>query len=337
MKKIKKFIIVALSAVMLICVNINTVKSDEINKYVYLGGEPFGLKAFSDGVMIVDIESFYDGEKYVCPAEKCGLKKSDIITKVNGKEIKTNEDFKSFTHNCQGESLTLTIERDNKEYEKKITPIKNTVDVYLIGAWIRDSSAGIGTVTYYDSEKCYFAALGHGICDSDTGALIPLDYGEAVKANIISTDKSVPGKPGNLNGYFSEEILGKIEKNTDIGIFGKTKSDVTNIKQKVKVSSSSDVKIGNATLCTTIIDDIPKEYKVEIVSINKHFNSQNNNFVIKITDERLIDEAGGIVQGMSGSPIIQNGKLVGAVTHVLINDPTKGYGIFIENMMEAAG
>ena len=336
MKKIKKFIIVALSAIMFIGVNINTVKSDEINKYVYLGGEPFGLKAFSDGVMIVDIESFYDGEKYVCPAEKSGLKKCDIIKEINDNKIKSNEDLKNYTQNCNGETLELTIERNDKRYTKEITPIKNTVGIYLIGAWIRDSSAGIGTVTYYDSNEGNFAALGHGICDSDTGALIPLDYGEAVKANIISTDKSVPGKPGNLNGYFSEEILGKIEKNTDIGIFGKTKSDITNTKQKVKISSSSDVKIGNATLYTTIKDDIPKEYKVEIVSINKHFNTQKNNFVIKITDERLIAETGGIVQGMSGSPIIQNGKLVGAVTHVLINDPTKGYGIFIENMMEAA-
>ena len=334
MKNFKKFILVALSTLIIIGTNSNTARSDEINKYVYLGGEPFGLKAFSDGVMVVDMESFYDGEKYVCPAEKCGLKKSDIITEINGTEIKTNEEFKSYTQNCQGETLTLTIERDNQEYKKEITPVKNTVDVYLIGAWIRDSSAGIGTVTYYDNEEGYFAALGHGICDSDTGALIPLDYGQAVKANIISTNKSVAGKPGSLNGYFSDESIGKIEKNTNNGIFGKIETIVTKSKPKIKISSSSEIKNGKATLYTTINGDTPKEYNIEIISINK-FSDKNNSFVIKITDDRLLSETGGIVQGMSGSPIIQNGELVGAVTHVLLNEPTKGYGIFIENMIEA--
>lgn len=332
MKILKKFLSVALTGIITAAAGSMPCNGGEIEKYVYLGGEPFGLKMYSDGVMIVELESYFDGCKYVCPAKSAGLKESDVIKKINGVDISSNEKLREMALNSNGDTLEITIERDNKEETKEITPIKNTAGNYLIGAWVRDSSAGIGTVTYYDSDQSYFAALGHGICDCDTYALMPLASGEAAMAEISSVTKSTNGSPGSLNGYFSDKTIGEITQNSDIGIFGTFDESILEGKKKYPVAKISELKTGKATVYSTIEGNTPQPYSIEVTSISRN-PSESESFTIKITDERLLNKAGGIVQGMSGSPIVMDGKLIGAVTHVFVNSTNEGYGIYAGNML----
>lgn len=227
----------------------------------------------------------------------------------------------------------MTVERNGNEINKSVTPIKNTVGIYLIGAWIRDSCAGIGTITYYDKDNNYFAALGHGICDNDTSALMPLATGEVVEANISGITKSTSGNAGSLNGYFTDSKIGVLTKNTSIGIYGTINDNCRNNEKKVKIADKNEIKTGSAQVYTTISDDKIGCYDIEITRICNRSEDSNENFVIKITDNELIKNCGGIVQGMSGSPIVQNGKLVGAITHVFLNQPNEGYGIIAQNMV----
>lgn len=333
MKFLKNFLSVALTAIISISATAIPCNSGELPRYVYLGGEPFGLKMYSDGVMIVELESYFDGCKYVCPAKDGGLKESDVIKKINGEDISSNEKLREVTLTSNGNPLEVTLERDDKTLTKQITPIKNTAGNYLIGAWVRDSSAGIGTVTYYDSDQNYFAGLGHGICDCDTSALMPLASGEAVVAEISSVTKSTNGCPGSLNGYFSERTIGEITKNCDYGIYGSFDNSLTENKEKIQIAQRSELKKGKATVYTTIEGNSPQPYEIEITGISRNENS-NESFTVKITDDALLEKTGGIVQGMSGSPIVMDGKLIGAVTHVFVNSPNEGYGIYIGNMME---
>lgn len=328
----KNFLSVALTAIISISATAIPCNSGELPKYVYMGGEPFGLKMYADGVMIVNLESYYCGNKYVCPAKNAGLKESDVIKEINGTEITSNEILREITTGSDGNTLEVTLERDGKTLTKQITPVKNMAGTYLIGAWVRDSSAGIGTVTYYDSDKAYFAGLGHGICDCDTAKLMPLATGDAMVAQISSVTKSTSGSPGSLNGYFSDRIIGNITNNCDIGIYGTFDNSLTENKQKLQVADFSEIKKGEATVYTTVEGDSPKAYSIEITRVN-HNENANESFNLKVTDKELLSKTGGIVQGMSGSPIVQDGKLIGAVTHVFVNSPDEGYGIYIGNMM----
>lgn len=205
--------------------------------------------------------------------------------------------------------------------------------MYLIGAWVRDSCAGIGTITYYDEQNNYFAALGHGICDNDTSYLMPLEHATVLSASISGISKSSSGKAGSLNGYFKDEVLGNLTKNTPIGIFGRPEENYSYKQKQVELAQTDEIKVGEASVFTTISGNNTEEYKIEITRICNKSKDSNENFVIRITDDRLLEECGGIVQGMSGSPIIQNGKLVGAVTHVFLNKPQEGFGIAIQNMV----
>lgn len=205
--------------------------------------------------------------------------------------------------------------------------------MYLIGAWVRDSCAGIGTITYYDEQNNYFAALGHGICDNDTSYLMPLERATVLSASISGISKSSSGKAGSLNGYFKDEVLGNLIKNTPIGIFGRPEENYSYKQKQVELAQTDEIKVGDASVFTTISGNNAEEYKIEITRICNKSKDSNENFVIRITDNRLLEECGGIVQGMSGSPIIQNGKLVGAVTHVFLNKPQEGFGIDIQNMV----
>jgi stage IV sporulation protein B len=204
--------------------------------------------------------------------------------------------------------------------------------MYLIGAWVRDSCAGIGTVTYYDTDN-HFAALGHGICDSDTSVLMPLSSGEVVKASISGVTKSTSGKAGSLNGYFTDNKIGTLTKNTAIGIYGTTEDYYSVTENKIEVAQADEVKTGSATMYTTINNSEVCSYDIEITRICNKKADSNENFVIRIKDDNLINSCGGIVQGMSGSPIVQNGKLVGAVTHVFLNRPEEGFGVLAQNMV----
>ena len=333
MKKFKKILSVALSGAILLGFSQITAVSETESQSVYLGGRPFGVKFYNNGVVVINLESYYDGNKYVCPAKEGGIKVNDVIKEVNGETICTNEALQNAAVSSNGEAISLTIERDGKELTKNVMPKKNTAGMYLIGAWVRDSCAGIGTITYYDTEKNYFAALGHGICDNDTSLLLPLGSGEAVHANINGVTKSSCGKAGSLNGYFTDSTIGYLIKNTDVGVYGTISDNFSNSERKIEISDNHDIETGSAELYTTIEGEEPQYYSIEITKIVNLNSDCNENFVIKITDGKLMKNCGGIVQGMSGSPIIQNYKLVGAVTHVFLNNPSEGYGITAQNMV----
>lgn len=300
---------------------------------VILGGQPFGVKFYNDGVMVIELEEFFNGSHYVCPAKEGGLQVDDVIKKVNGIEIKTNEDLQETATGCGGKGMSFIIERDGKELCKTVKPQANTVGTYLLGAWVRDSCAGIGTVTYYNPDDNYFAALGHGICDRDTGAMMPLGEAEIVGASISSVEKSSTGKAGSLNGYFNDKTLGTVTTNTINGIYGTIIDNSYLNGDKLEIAEFDEIQTGDAQLFTTINGERPESYDLKITSIRNDNPRNNENFVIKVTDKRLLDECGGIVQGMSGSPIVQNGKLIGAVTHVFLNNPEEGYGVAAQFMV----
>lgn len=300
---------------------------------VTLGGQPFGVRFFSDGVMVTELEAFYNGERYVCPAEEGGLQVGDVIKKVNETPISTNEALQHEAFGCNGNPIRFTILRGGKELVKTVTPQKNMVGIYLLGAWVRDSCAGIGTVTYYDAQSKRFAALGHGICDQDTSALLPLGSAEVVKVRVNSVTKSTQGKAGSLNGYFSDKPLGSLTKNTPCGIYGTINDNIPQQGVTLEIAENGEIHTGKAALYTTVEGEKCASFEVEITKICDFDPQSNENFVIKVTDRQLLDKCGGIVQGMSGSPIVQDGKLAGAVTHVFLNNPHEGYGITAQNMV----
>ncbi len=333
MKKFVNIITVAVCALFLITASVSAGTVSAEGKSVYLGGQPFGVRFYNDGLIVVELEEFFDGTQNVCPAKKAGLKVNDIIKEVNRIPVRTNEDLQNAAVNCEGKPISFIIERDGDRKEIVITPQKNNMGVYLLGAWIRDSCAGIGTISFFDKDKNYFAALGHGICDNDTSALLPLGSAEIVKANISSVTKSVDGKAGSLNGYFGEETIGTLTENTPLGIYGEPNSGMLDSSKEIEIADYSEIEKGEAEIYTTIDGENAACYTAEITKLCNADENSNENFVIKITDKSLLDSCGGIVQGMSGSPIVQNGKLVGAITHVFINNTAEGYGIAAQFMV----
>ncbi len=305
----------------IISVNAQTVYPNE----VVLGGMPFGLKIFTNGVVVIKI----NGDN--TPAKKAGIKINDIITKADNEAITSNEQLKEIIENSDGETIEITLTRGEKTLTKILTPIKDESNLYAAGMWVRDSTAGIGTITYFDKSSKTFGALGHGICDKDTAMLLPIRDGEILSATINSYQKADANSVGGLNGYFDSEKIGEIKVNNDYGIYG-VYDKLTN-KRTVKVAKEEEIKCGKATIVTTINGQEMKEYEIEIEKLNLNKTS-GQNMIIRVTDEELLEKTGGIVQGMSGSPIIQDKKLVGAVTHVFINNPEKGYGISISNMLQ---
>ena len=298
-------------------------------------GKPFGIKIYTDGVMVVGIDSVVTENGKVTPAENAGLKKGDTIISLNSQKVYSNEDVAKIIEESGGEEIILEISRGEKRKTLKIKPaLCFESGKYKTGIWVRDSSAGIGTLTFYNPAKNIVCGLGHGVCDVDTGKLLTLNSGELVEAEIIGVNKGTEGNPGELMGRFKESCLGELKINNDTGVYAKC--DIDYEKDKLcTLALKQEVEVGEAYIYSTVDGETPKYYKCMIEKI-AHNNSMTKNLVIKITDERLIQTTGGIVQGMSGSPIIQNGKLIGAVTHVLVDDPTKGYGIFAENMLETA-
>ncbi len=333
MKKFKKFSVILLSAFMISSSASAFAASHVSSRSVYPGGQPFGVRFYNDGVIIVELEPFFDGKGYVCPSKQAGLKVNDVIKSVNGIKVNSNEELQNAASKSRGGKLKLEVERSGKSITKEITPVKNTAGAFLLGAWVKDSCAGIGTVTYYDSSQNYFAALGHGICDNETSALLPLGSAEVLKANISSVSKSVEGNPGSINGYFTDSKLGSLIKNTENGVFGTLSSKDFEHGKKLELADNSEIHTGKAEIYTTVDCGGVKSYSAEITGILNRDNDSNENFVIKVTDSELIKKCGGIVQGMSGSPVIQNGKIVGAVTHVFMNKPNEGYGVLIQNMV----
>lgn len=295
---------------------------------VYPGGMPFGIKFFTNGVIVVG----FDDEK-TNPAFCAGLRLYDVIKKVNDKDVSGSININEIIESSNGQPVTLTFVRAGKENTITFNPkYSESEKKYICGIWLKDSGAGIGTITFVIPENYVFGGLGHGICDSETGELIPINSGSVTGVTVNGIVKGKSGTPGELKGYFNSSKSGALISNTECGVFG-VLGDTSSMKNSdtMPIGLKNDLKEGKATILCTLDDNIRKEYSIEISDINKSATG-NKCFTIKITDPNLINTTGGIVQGMSGSPIIQNGKIVGAVTHVLINDPCKGYGIFIENM-----
>lgn len=310
--------------------NVNQ-RAADTSELVYVGGYPIGLKLYADGVVIVGTEAVDTENGSVNPAEKAGLKIGDIIKKIDGKQIKLNSDVSSIIEKSSGQALIFTVERKGKAFDVSFeTEYSVSEGKYKAGLWIRDSSAGIGTVTFCTQDG-YFASLGHAVCDIDTKECIPISRGECTTAKITGFIKGVQGSAGELCGYLENETIGKIYSNCDIGVYG----EIDNLPEKelYPIAKQDEVKEGKATVVTTLDSGETQEYEIEIQQINLS-STDNKHLVLKVTDPNLIAKTGGIVQGMSGSPIIQNGKIIGAVTHVFLNDPTGGYGITAQTMLQ---
>ena len=302
-------------------------------RMVSVAGTPFGVKMFSDGVMVVGFSDIETAMGNICPAKSAGLQLGDVITKLDGEKVQSNTDVERHI-NRRGESIVkVTFLRDGVEMSVKLVPIKdNTSGNSRTGMWVRDSSAGVGTMTFYDVQKGMFAGLGHGIKDSDTQKDIRLLSGEIVAVNITGYTPSSNGEAGELKGTFMSEIpLGRVWANSASGVYGSVFSVPKG--NMMAVASPAQVQTGEATILTTIDGTKPKQYDIVIEKISLTGSNQDKNMVIRITDQELLEKTGGIVQGMSGSPIIQIGKLVGAVTHVFINQVNRGYAIFAQNML----
>ena len=300
-------------------------------------GKIVGITMDTDGLLVLGTDSV-DGEKNLTAMPCKGvLQVGDRILEANGEYMENKEMLMEVVEESNGSPVTLKLKRLGKEREVSITPVFSVMDgTYKIGAWIRDSIQGIGTVTCYDHETGMVAALGHGVYDADTDALMEIREGALVSAELKEIIRGQDGEAGKLNGdLLMHDKIAVVEKNTEKGIFGIGNENVFQDKE-VPIASSSEVKKGEAVILSDLEGGDVKPYRIEIEAIQRNGRKAHKDMTIRITDERLLQLTGGIVQGMSGSPVIQNGRIVGAVTHVLVNDPTRGYGIFIENMLEAA-
>ncbi|MBE6626491.1 MAG: PDZ domain-containing protein [Ruminococcaceae bacterium] len=308
------------------------VKYDKVD----VGGMPFGVKFYSKGLVVVGFTEIETEIGMKTPAYDAGLRVNDIITHVNGDEVKTSDDFIKKIEESDS-AIQITYVRDGNNCTVSFTPSLSTDGKKRTGMWIRDTTAGIGTVTYMIHETGEFAGLGHGICDSDTGELLKMDRGTVVDVQISGISKGVAGTPGELKGYFTSDKSGVLLGNTVCGVYGVMSDAPDEVcpQHNIEVADRSEVYSGKACIWCTVDSDGPCRYEIEIGEINRD-SKDNRSFEVTVIDPALLSKTGGIVQGMSGSPIIQNGKLIGAITHVLIGDPAKGYGIFIENMINAA-
>jgi stage IV sporulation protein B len=311
------------------------------DKKVIPSGEAIGVKIQTRGVLVVGLSSITteDGKKR-SPAADAGFEIGDTILEINSKKIEKDRDITNMVNNSKEESLNFLIERDGRQQNIDVKPVKSLEDsFYRIGLWVRDNIAGVGTMTFIDPDTNSFGALGHGITDIDSGVLVDISKGSVLKSKVASVQKARKTIPGEIVGIFyeSQDPYGEINKNTNFGIYGSLNlKERQNLAEPMPIALSYQIREGPATILTTIDGNKVEEFDIEIQKVNRQSTSNNKSMQIKVTDQRLLDITGGIVQGMSGSPIIQDGKLVGAVTHVLVNDPTRGYGIFIEWMLEEA-
>ena len=278
-----------------------------------------------------------DNKKYK-PYENTGIEEGDTIVKANNVQINSTDDLIETVNNSNGKEIKLEYISDEETKECSIIPVKQENNEYKLGLWVRDSAAGVGTVTFYEPETRTFGALGHGISDIDTGELIDIASGEFVTTRILNIEKGENGTPGKIQGSIEkQEKIGTINKNTRFGIYGTVNNlyslNLDNSKE-VEVATRDEIKKGKATILCNLDNDKPQEYEIEIEEIYKDNNYNNKSMEIRVTDKELLEKTGGIIQGMSGSPIIQNGKFIGAVTHVLVNNPEEGYGVFADIMIK---
>ena len=311
-------------------VNVSTVKN---TKVVPLGNI-IGIKLYSNGVLVIGMTEV-EGKK---PYENTGIKEGDLITTVDNVTVTTTEELIKCVNNSQGKLVKIKYIREGTEYVTDIEPVKTKEDKYKIGLWVRDGACGIGTATYYDPGTGKIATLGHGIVDRDTDKLITIESGKLLTSTITKIKKGEKGNPGEIKGIINDnQTIGSINLNTDFGIYGNLKEINTlgiDKKNSLEIALKNEIKTGEATILLALEDEIRKEYKIEIKKIYKNNTEDNKSMLIEITDEKLIEKTGGIIQGMSGAPIIQNGKFIGAITHVLVNNPLQGYAVFGEIMIK---
>ncbi|MBR4139035.1 MAG: SpoIVB peptidase [Lachnospiraceae bacterium] len=310
------------------------------NTAVILGGMPVGIYLKTEGVLILGTEAIENVHGTLCEPAKNIVKSGDYIIGINGDKIESKRELLSAISKLENSQVVLAVRRDDEEIEVKLNAIEVNRHKYNLGIWVKDSVQGLGTITYL-KENGEYGALGHGIYGSEGKELLEIRDGGLYNTELLGITKGEKGTPGGIEAvilYNTNNYLGGIDENTDIGIFGKIAEveEITTNPRMISIARKKDIKVGEATILCTLQDTI-EEYSIKIEQVDYFLRDKNKGMVIRITDERLLKKTGGIVQGMSGSPIIQDGKLVGAVTHVLVNDPTRGYGIFIENMLEAAG
>ena len=322
MKKFKK-IQALLLVLVLLCIPLQRAEAAEGRRLVPVG-EVVGIQLETQGVV-------------VARAEGGKIRPGDVIVEMNGKQVSSGEDIRAIAEGLEpGENVDITVLRDGKSLCISRAVTSQADGTAVMGLWLRDRISGIGTVTYYDPENGSFGALGHGITDVDCGLCLPLRSGFITESGVSAVLKGAAGAPGQLcGGLEPDKALGDLSANTTRGIFGSVNENGWSPEQAIEAAEPSETVLGAAEILSTVEGEEPQRYGVEIVRLYSG-SADGRDMMLKITDPRLLEKTGGIVQGMSGSPIIQNGKLVGAVTHVLVNDPTRGYGIFIENMLDAA-
>lgn len=304
-------------------------------------GNIAGVKLYTSGVLVVGMSEIEgsDNKKYK-PYENSGIEAGDTIIKVNETEINSTEELVETVNSSQGRDIKIKFIHDEETKECSITPVKTRSHEYKLGLWVRDSAAGVGTVTFYEPSTKTFGALGHGITDIDTNELINIASGEFVTTRVLNITKGESGEPGKIQGTIeNQQNIGKISKNSKFGVYGKVDNlSSLNIdtSKEMEVASRDEIQTGKATILCSLDNQKPQEYEIEIQKIYKENNYDNKSMQIKVTDEKLLEKTGGIIQGMSGSPIIQNGKFIGAVTHVLVNNPQEGYAVFGDIMLKQA-
>ena len=302
-------------------------------------GQVAGLKLYTSGVLVVGMSEIKgtDNEKYK-PYENSGIEEGDMIIKVEENDISDTNDLINTVNESNGETLDIVYVRDGKTLECSIRPIQISKKEYKLGLWVRDSAAGIGTMTFYEPSSGKFAALGHGISDIDTGDLINISNGEFITTKVLSITKGAKGNPGKIQGTIENSTnIGQIYKNTNIGIYGTVDNlGSLNFKgqKELDVAVRNEIELGKATILCSLDENEVEKYEIEIEKIYINNNYDNKSMLIKVTDKELLQKTGGIIQGMSGSPIIQNNKFIGCVTNVLVNDPTQGYAVFGDLMIK---
>ncbi len=310
-------------------------QTDSKQEMLLPGGTSFGVQLQTEGVLVVGTAPVDCPGEDISPAEQAGIHAGDILSSIDGKAVNTVSGVVEQVEKSDGQPLKLTVTRQGKSLEVNLCPVRSeSENTWKAGVWIRDSTAGIGTVTFYCPRSNSFSGLGHGICDSDTGVLMPLLRGSVMEVTISGIQKGHKGAPGELRGYFSSAKIGSLIGNTVCGVFGVlNKLPDYSETDLLPVATDGEIEEGDASIRCTVDGEGIKEYTVKIIKLCGN-DPGGKNFVIELTDPDLLAKTGGIVQGMSGSPVIQKGKLVGAVTHVLLDEPTKGYGILIGNILK---
>lgn len=303
--------------------------------HVAVLGNPFGMKIYTDGVLVIEATDVNTPSGNINPAISAGIKIGDYIKTVNGQKISCNEELSQKVTESNGDSLSVEVLRAGKTMRFNVIPIfDSSAGTYRIGIWVRDSSAGVGTLTFYSPANGIICGLGHGICDSDTETLLDVDKGELVGASILSVEKGSAGNPGALKGKFTYDSIADIQLNCENGVYGFAKQKIST-PNLTEIALKQEIYDGDAQILCTVSGDTPKLYSCTVKKSNSN-RSNTQNLIVTVTDPELIENTGGIVQGMSGSPILQDGKLIGALTHVLVKDSLTGYGIYAENMLETA-